>query len=414
MATDALYLQSEKVKDKLEEWVGRWNVLANIIPKRNVEQISERDFRIPFETQLTGRPGTYNPDFGEIGAGNGAKGGVMISTYYPLRIAGQLSQLETVATDSKEKAIASRFKRALTSLVSEFANFRSFVFLGDGTAILGRATAQATVSGKTVYTMDTTTGMRRLRRGWLPNVYDAAMTASKASNLFIEYIDFRTNKVRLSGTVAGAAADDVLCFEGVSGASPVGPKGLHAFHSTATTGTFLGIDRANEPEIIPNFRTGSGGLNQLLALRLRHDIKMRAGDAAAKNLLGIASPATEAIAISQVMSVQRIDVQGERAAYKDMLPLVNESFMYGGVKNLSVTQQDQTRINWMSPDNWGVARLDGVKWFEIGGQRFFPLYGTNSPKAGQWFAMTCMEDYFNMSPMKEGFIHSIPVDTLYQ
>ncbi len=42
--TDMLFQESERVRDKIEEWVNRFDTPANLIPKREVQKVSERDF----------------------------------------------------------------------------------------------------------------------------------------------------------------------------------------------------------------------------------------------------------------------------------------------------------------------------------------------------------------------------------
>lgn len=414
-ATQLLFAQSEKVLPKLQDWMGQWKTPANLIPKRNVETISERDFRIPAKLTAGGRAGTFDPNAGEIGRGNGMTGTYGISTFYPLRMAMELSLLAQEATKSREQAVKSAFSEAMKDIMKEMVLFHNRTFFSDGTSKMGQAKAHAVVSGKSVYTLDPVFSYNKLRRGQYLTVYASdSTTVRDAATKYIEAIDWAGGKIRLSGTVSGAAADDQFHFEGVSGANPTGPNGLYYFNSDAETGTTLGIDRAVEPEVRANSSSASGGLSQLTALHLLHQILDRCGDEMTTNLLGVASTNAHAIAMQQVMAIQRIDIGGMDAQMKDLLPSVDWKFKYGGVTHWVQTAAAKDRIDWFSPNSWGVARLHDLKFFEIGGNRFFPLYGAGgSPSAAMWFALILQENWFCMNPRQNGYIKSVPLGSLY-
>jgi len=413
--TNQLYQQSERVRPKLEEWLNKFQTPANLIPKRDVQLLSERDFRVPAITDEPGREGTYNPNGGEIGRGQSTKGQVMISTFYPLRQAFELTQLEVEATQSGEQAAKSVFKDVMKRALPGFAAFRNRLFFTDGTPTLGTATAQATVSGVTVYTMDSTFGTRRLRRGQYVAIYDSTLTTLRTTER-ITSINYKDRKVTLASTISGAASTDVLCFEGVSGASPTGIQGLYYWNSSAQTGTTAGINRANEPEIWSNSVSGSGGLASIIGLNLFHQMVERRGVESLSGLLGISGLSQHAAAVANVMNVQNIlNINGQTAEMKDLLPAVALAFPFAGVKHMVVPMQDATRLDWISPqETWGVARLHDTKYFEIGGSRFFPTYGSGgSPNAAMWFALVCNENFFCANPGGNGVITSLPVEAPY-
>lgn len=412
--TDMLFMESEKIYPKLQEWVNRFDTPANLIPKRDVQMVSERDFRVPAVTDDPGREGTYDPNFGEIGRGQNLKGAVMISTFYPLRMAFELSQLSVDSTNTSEQAVKSTFKYVMGRAIPGFAAFQNRVFFNDGTPVLANAIAQATVSGNTQYTVDTTFGARRLRRGQFIVPYDSTLTTALVTTR-IKAIDYKNRLVTMTGTVTSASNTDALCFEGVSGASPTGPQGLYYWNSSATTGTTAGVNRATEPEVRSNSVSGAGGLNYILGLNLFHQMLERRGTASLDGLVGISGLPQHAAAVGQVMNIQRIDIQGATAEMKDLIPKVQTQFPLAGVSHKVVPFQDATRLDWISPqETWGVARLHDVKYFEVGGQRFFPIYGTQgSPSAGLWFAMIANQNWFCANPGGNGFISSLPLFAPY-
>ncbi len=412
--SNMLFMESEKIYPKLQEWVNRFDTPANLIPKRDVQMISERDFRIPSVTDDPGREGTYDPNFGAIGRGQNLLGQVMISTFMPTRMSFELSQLSMDATADSGQAVKSSFKYVMSRAIPGFAAFQNRLFFTDGTATLATASAQATVGGFTQYTLTNIFGARRLRRGQFVAVYDTTLTTLRAT-VRITWVDYKNRIVQLASTVAGAAATDVLCFEGVSGASPTGMLGLYYWNSSATTGTTAGINRANEPEIWANSVSGAGGLNYILGLNLFHAMLERRGASSLEGMIGIAGLPQHAAAVGQVTNIQRIDIEGATPEMKDLLPKVQTEFPFAGVRHKVVPFQDASRLDWISPqETWGVARLHDVKYFEIGGQRFFPIYGGDgSPAAGLWFAMVANQNYFCSNPGANGFVSALPINAPY-
>jgi len=338
----------------------------------------------------------------------------MISTFMPTRMAFELSQLSQDATGDSGQAVKSTFKYVMGRAIPGFAAFQNRLFFTDGTPTLAQATAQATVSSATQYTLDSTFGARRLRRGQFVTPYDTTLTTPLTATR-ITWVDYKNRVVRMSGVVSSASNTDKLCFEGVSGASPVGMLGLYYWNSSATTGTTAGINRALEPELWANSVSGSGGLNYILGLNLFHQMLERRGTSSLDGMIGIAGLPQHAAAVGQVTNIQRIDIEGATAEMKDLLPKVQTEFPFAGVRHKVVPFQDATRLDWISPqETWGVARLHDVKYFEIGGQRFFPIYGAGgSPSAGLWFAMVANQNFFCSNPGANGYISALPVSAPY-
>lgn len=406
MATDYLFQQSEVVRKKLPQYFGRFNVASNLIKRGDVERIGERDFRVPFLTQEGGRVGTYNPDGGALGRGTASKGNVLIGTFFSLRLNFELTELAVKATQNSQVAQFNAFKRAMKAALPEFVQYTDKFFHGDGTAVLGTATAQATVGGKTVYTMDTVDGVQRLRRGMPVIAYlnDLSAWRDSGTSNIIEQLDYEARKVYLSRTVASAGSDDKLVFEGVSGASPAGPKGLYYFNNYSTAGSTLGITRADELELVTSNVNAAGVPTHQKGLQLWHKLLKRRGEIP-KGLTGLCAPEQQANIYDQVMSMAYYDLsQGSVKA--DLIPGADMQFKFGGVPMRLDIHQQTDRIDYIIPSSWIRARLDDVGFYEVGNQRFFQLYAADGgPAAGLWFGMVLHEDYVCDNPGQQGVIY---------
>lgn len=418
-----LYQQSEVINPMIQGWVNRIATLTNLIPKKPVT-ISERDFRLPALVAEAGIEGTYDPNGGGVGRGQNEQGVVMVVPFYPYRMAFELTQLAMDATQTREQALVSNFKTVMKKAPQQFASFIDRTFFTDGTPKLAQAVATATVGGVTTYQLDNTFGPNRIRRGQFVNPYSSDQVTPRLTAVTtlaysrITAVAWQTNTITLADLITSAAATDCLLWTGLSGASPVGPYGLYYWISAAQTGTTATLNRATEPEVQSNSVSGAGGLSFILGLNLFHTIlRRRGGDESMNGMIGIASLNAHAAAVGQVMNIQRIDLpNGPTNEMKDLLPGINLDFPYAGIKHKVTPLQDATRLDWISPTKtWGLGRVSDTKFYEQGGQRFFPTYATDgSPNAATWFAMTCNQNFFCENPGANGFVSAIPIDAAYQ
>lgn len=423
MATAQLYQQSEVVRKEMPSWMSKpWNVAMDLLKKGEVTQVGERDFRAPSTVSNGGRVGTYNPQGGDMGRGTGPSGVVQIYTYFPLRLNYEIDHLSIKATQTKSTAIRNPFKDMLKNAIPEFMIYRDKFAHCDGTAVLATATATATASGKTTYTCDTNQGVMLLRRGQFVTVYNNALTSVlSSSTLSIEQWDPQARTVRLSGTVAGAGADDKITFEGVSGSSPAGINGFKYFNNSATSGTTGGINRANENEIIANSVNVNGTIANEHGMALYHRILRRRG-MVADNMVGLCPLAQEAAIMMNVMSIQRIDLGSTEAKAVDRLPSLKgkKSFVWCGLPHMRDIHEDNSRIDYVIPNLYGFARLSELDFFETPGKsgpdaRFFNLLGgSGGPAAAVWFGLTCDEQVYSSDPGAGGFLYGCTLPTLYQ
>lgn len=418
MASDYLYEASEVVRQKLPEFYAKkWNRATDLVKKGEVEQVGERDYRIPFKLQAGGRVGTYDNNMGDMGRGTAAKGDVFVASYFSLRLNFELSKLATKATKNKKLAIKNAFKDAMADAMPEFMLYLDKFFHSDGTAVIAVATGHALDGGKSVYTLATDFGTQRLRRGQYVTVYDNALAnALSSATLYIEKIDYKARKIKLSGAVAGAGNDDKVCFEGVSGASPAGLKGLYYYVSAATSGTTLGVNRANVPEIISSSADATAGLTVEHGIYLHDQMLERFGELM-DGVVGLSGTSARATVWSNVMALQQFDISGGNSI-KDRLPegLKAKSFPFAGVPHIVDIHQDKTRLDWIIPSTWGRAELAPVDFFELdgSGQRFFHIAGTSGgPAAGVWFGLTADVDFYCTHPGAQGVISGIPLPALY-
>src|SRR4051812_36577671 len=112
MSSLTIWQQSEVVRKKaFPVWaIKKFGVLSDLINKGEVEQIGERDFRIPFQKTYGGRVGAYDPQMGDMGRGTQPTGDKMIGSYFSLRMNFELDMLAIKATQDKKVSLTDPFK----------------------------------------------------------------------------------------------------------------------------------------------------------------------------------------------------------------------------------------------------------------------------------------------------------------
>jgi hypothetical protein len=337
-----------------------------------------------------------------------------------MRLNFEFDNLQIKATENKEVSAENPFLQCLADGFREFELLWDKVIHGDGTARLATSNAHSSASGYSVYTMTSAYGTQLLRRGQYYTIYDSTLTTIKSSGiLYATQINTQARTLTLSGIVPNAAAGDVVCFEGVYGASPAGPRGLKYWISSATSGITAGIDRSQEIQIVAKNVDGTNGLAAEAVMALYDRILMDRGEV--PDLLGLAAPAQRAYAYSQMMAIQMALIDGEKANVYDRLPKLKnrQYFLWGGIPHYVDIHQDATTVHYIVPSDWGRARLKETEFFQTAGKsgpegRFIQLMAASGgPAAGVWFGLTKDEDLYCVNPGEQGVISNLPLSSFY-
>jgi hypothetical protein len=422
MASNTLWQQSEVVRKELfPKWMEMdFMVLSDFIDKGEVEIVGERDYRVPFQKTFGGRFGHYDNQLGDMGRGSSPTGDAMLQSFFSVRLNFEFDNLQIKATTNKKVAIKSPFLQCIADGFREMELIWDKVIHGDGTAKLATASAHSSSSGVSVYTLTNAFGTQLLRRGQFYNVYDSTLTTLKSANtLYATQINTQARTVTFSGIVPSAAATDVICFEGVSGANPAGPRGLKYWVSNASSGLTANIDRSVENQIIAKSVDGTNGFNTDVVMALYDRIFMDRG--AVPTLLGIAAPAQRAFAYTQMMAIQMSLIEGEKVNAFDRLPKLKgkQSFTWGGVPHYVDIHQDATIVPYIVTKDWGKARLAPTGFYETPGRsgadaRFIQLMAASgAPAAGVWFGLTKDDDLYCINPGEQGLIYNLPLSSFY-
>jgi len=384
--TQTVALQIERVRENVPVLFDRDDLFFSSIEKRPVERISNRDMRVPLEIRPGGNSGHYNPDGGDLGRGGAPEFDKAVVNTVHLRHAVELTHKADVSTDDGRKAVLSAFKRSLSTGMAEFRRTNEALMMTAGNGVLATITSVDTGGSKDTYTCTTDGfGVKLLRYGHKVNIYNSTLATHRTSGgeAVIDNIDLEAKTVRVSSNVSGAAATDKIVISGVSGASPTSMLGVPYHHNNASTGTWLGFNRANFPEIRANRVTANGPFSLPFARLARNKIGNRIGmDAKAKKLQAWMHPSQKQAYEEQGQAVNIIQKQASSQAldlyFGDDMQMagapVKESFFW-----------DQTRIDFVNLSIWGRGVLEDISFYgDKHGKKLFEVRSTDGGVAAAW------------------------------
>lgn len=381
---------------------------------KGVERISGRDMRIPLKLRPGGYFGHFNPDGGDLGIGAGPQYDKAVINTVHLRYACQWTKKAEWGTDDTRKAVINAFRDIMADAMPEFRRNTNSLLMTAGNGVLGTVSAVATAGGVDTVTLGTDGfGARLLRHGLKVNVYDATLATQRTAAVEpeITYYDLANKQVKLSPAVPGIVATDVIVVSGLSGANPVSIYGVPYHMSNASTGTWLGLDRATTPEIRAS-RVNAGGALALAHTRLALN---KLGDRLGKNrklkLQAWLHPA-------QVQAYEELGqalMQIDKGSGNETLDLYfGDNIRLAGVPVEADFSWDKKRIDFIVPEMWGRAEMRKPGFYEVDGKRIFELRGPSGGVAtAQVFYITASWNLYMKNPAAGAYIDNLTVPSGY-
>src|SRR5713226_8089465 len=370
-------LQLEKVRDKVPLLYERDDILLTMIQQRgDVEKISSRNMRLPLQVNPGGKAGSYNADGGDLGRGSGTAYDVASVSPIFFRFAIEITKLVEYATNGRERAVENAAKREVANGMKQFRDFLEKLIQTAGNGVLGSISSFAS----TTWTMATPPGAALVYPGQTIQVYDSTLTTNRGTaNVTAADPISSSQTITVDANPAGLTAGDLVVYNGLSGASPAGMFGIKYHQNNATTGTWLGLNRATYPVQLqtPRVNAGNAALTPGNARLALNKVRKALGINQVGKLVAYTSVEQEhawenlGITISQVIK----EGGGGRANDLDLLFTGQKSM--SGVPIKSSINADQTRIDFLDLSHWGRAVMKDIDFFDVGGQTVFPIYGTS-------------------------------------
>jgi len=380
----------EKVESKIPILFERDDVFYSEIEKRPAEIVSSISMRVPLELRPGGKSGVWNSDGGDLGTGDMPVYDKAEVNTTELKHALQWTTRRKLGTDSSRKAIINTFKRDLASGMQEFRRFNDSLCMTAGNGVLGTITTVTTAGGFCTLTFTTDGfGVRLLRDGDNYNVWDTTLTTLKTPNeTTIVYYDGPNKTVKIidPGTIGGTTpiAGDLMVASGLQSAPPQAILGVPYHANVASTGTWLGFNRATTPQIRANGVTAGGALALPMARLAINKIGDRLGKKTKYRLNAWCHPCQQA----QYEEIAQESMIINKEAKEQSIDLYfNDNMRLAGAPLKTSYSWDKTRIDFINYDVWGRAEFYPPGWYkDDNGNRFFVARGASGGIAASNFA----------------------------
>lgn len=417
---DTVALQLEKVRTKVPIMYERDTdgTFYSKVEKKG-EKVSTRNMRIPLQLRPGGRGGLYNPDGGSLGRGTATKYDFAQVTPVHLRFGVEINKLAEWGTDSSEKAVEQVAKREVKNSMAQFRSFLDKMCQRSSTGQLG--TVSGAPAGQVVTLGASNFKADQIFHAGMGVVFaDSGLTTLRNSGAvgIIASVDRLNGTITFDGSLPGAAVNtDVILPEGstVSGGAVTSTAlyGIPYHQSSAQTGTWLTLNRANYPEVwTPAVNASSAALATSHIRLAINSIRATLGLDAVKSLVAYTHIAQEHAYEDLGMIISEIIKQGSS---DQELDLFFGKKKMAGIPIQTSFNADPTRIDFINFDSWGRAEMFPVDFFEVDGKTVFPLYSSTDGGVLAAFIYYYVVSFqlFNENPRKGSYIYTLAVPSGY-
>jgi hypothetical protein len=369
--------------------------------------------RIPLEIRPGGAFQYFNADGGDLGRGGGPTWDKAVVSCVFMSENIEYTKLVDWGTDSDRKAIISGVRRLTATALDETRRQLDAQLMQAGNGVIGVITTPTTSAGVDTYVCTTDGfGVRLMRYGQTIQVYDTALAINRGSGVITSW-DVENNTITVTPAIANVTGTDKIVTNGISAPTTLPALfGVPYHDSNASTGTWLGFDRANYPEVRASRVNASSAALTLPLPRL------------AINKIG------NRVGIDNNFSPNAWLHPAQMQAYEEIGQLVSiiqktakdESLnMYFG-SNMQMAgagvkpsfNWDKTRIDFVSDNVWGRAEILPLGFYTTDGRKIFEIRGASGgvATADIFYMVIGMQTFVN-NPAACAYIDTLAVPSGY-
>lgn len=406
-------LELERVLPKISVLFERDDKFFANIKKRDVEKISNRLMRIPLEIRPGGSFQYFNADGGDLGRGGGPTWdkATLNSVFTSLNI--EYTKLTQWSTDSDRKAVTSAVRRLTATALDELRRQLDAQSMQPGTGVIGTIGTASTSGGVDTYLCNTDGfGVRLMRFGQTIQVYDSTLATLRGAGVITQW-NVAGKTVQVTPAIAGATTGDLIVTNGISNpASIPALYGVPYQHSNASTGTWLGFNRANTPEIRANAVNASSNPLSLPLPRLAiNQIGNRVGidNSFAPNAWMHPAQQQAYEEIGQLVSIITKEPRDE-----GLNMYFGGRMQMAGAPVKTSFNWDTTRIDFVSDSVWGRGEILPIGFYTTDGRSIFEIRGASGGvTTADIFYMTVGMQFFVTNPAACSYIYGLSVPSGY-
>ncbi|MGH9343299.1 MAG: hypothetical protein ACRD19_06005 [Terriglobia bacterium] len=366
--------QHEFLRPELELlYMASSRLWSRIKARTDIQPVSNRPSRIPFEALSGGKFRAWNPDGGDMGQGSGPTEvyGTLSCVYFLQ--ASQYTSLAESSTDSDEKAIKNYVSLTQQRAAETIAAYMDAVVQGDGSNTLDTVVST------------TTNGIVCNNANAFQDNQDvdvwSALGGTFRGTVTVESVDIANNTIWLTtayptGTVAG----DLLLVSGSAGIANSGLFGLRYYQVSGNAGSYMNIQRSAFPgKYSTPYINVNGALTPAIvrALEGQIELAMSIDRADQADLVAHCNVDMRAAWENNAILVQRVimnEVKGDESV--DMLKK-NAPTQIAGRELLVNERAKPGIIDFLGLKHWFRIEGQALDYYEVGGQTIFPAYGAS-------------------------------------
>jgi hypothetical protein len=404
-------LELERVLPKVSVLFERDDKFFANIKKRDVEKISNRLMRVPLELRPGGNFGYFDANGGDLGRGGGPVWDKATLQAVFVKEGIEYTKLSQWATDSDRKAVVNAVRRMTAEALDELRRQLDSQLMQPGTGVIGEVDSVTTSGGVDTVVLTNEFGARLMRPGQTVQVFDSTLATNRGSSLITEW-DVENGTIELTPAVAGITAGDQIVTDGIS--SPTSLPALYGVpyhHSNASTGTWLGLNRATNPEIRSNAVNGNNNALSLPLPRLAiNKIGNRVGIDNSFNPKAWTHPCQKQAyeEIGQLVSMIF------KKPTEEALDLYFDKMQMAGAPVVPSFNWNKTRIDFVTDEVWGRGEILPIGFYKVDGRSIFEIRGASGGVAtADIFYMTVGMQTFVTNPAATAYIHSLAIPDGY-
>ena len=403
----------EKVTPKIRVLFERDPGFVGSIKKKNVETISAREMRVPLEINPGGNFTYFNPDGGDLGRGSGPiwEKAVLTPVYMSLGI--EYTKLAQWATDDARKSVQNAVRRLTATALEEMIRQLNSQIQGDGTGTIGTIGTVTVGAGFDTYVCNTDGyGVRLMRDQQYVQVYDTTLVTLRGSGQITQW-DVENQSVQVTPNIAGVVATDVIVTAGIgSPAALPGLFGVRYNNSNASTGDWLGFNRANTPQIRAS-RVNAGGA--ALSLPLPRLAINKIGNRVGINNQYKPQAWTHPAQMQAYEEIGQLVQMIFKEPKEQKLDLYFDGMQMAGAPVKSDYNWNMKRIDFMADGVWGWGETLPIGFYTTDGRKIFEIRSSSGGvSASDIFYMTVGRQSYANNPAAIAYIDNMAIPPGYQ
>lgn len=405
-------LELEKVLPKVQTVFDRDDKFYANIKKRNVEVVSYRQMRVPLELRPGGSFQYFNPDGGDLGRGGAQTWDKAVVQPVFMSQNIEYTKLTDWATNSDRKAVQGAVRQMVAKALDELRRQLDSQLMQAGNGVIGTVSGFSTAAGTDTYDLNTDGfGARLMRYGQTVQIWDSGLTASKGSTT-LTFWDVENKQVKGAAVATAAVGDKIVTAGITSPASLPALYGVPYHHSNASTGSWLGFNRASTPEIRAS---GVDAASASLTLPLPRLAVNKIGNRVGQENSFAPDAWTHPCQKQAYEEIgQLVSIINKQAKEESLNMYFGDGMQLAGAPVKISYSWDKTRIDFVSDEVWGRAEILPIGFYTTDGRKIFEIRGVSGGVAAAeiFYMVNGMQTFVN-NPAACSYIYNLAVPSGY-